>query len=149
VFNHTCSLHTCVCAGLRRRRIRLSWLLTARNCFTAGGFPSKPIPVRVCAEQPTFCQVPKILGALSFYHPPSFHQEPCFYHPLYFHQMPSFTICRDFTGRRVFTIRQVFTERQVFAIRRDFAIRRVFTGHQCFCTYFLAPILLYIFLHSY
>jgi len=24
VFNHTCSLHTCVCAGSRRRRIRLS-----------------------------------------------------------------------------------------------------------------------------
>jgi hypothetical protein len=26
-------------------------LSTARNCFTAGGFPSNPIPVRVCAEQ--------------------------------------------------------------------------------------------------
>ena len=24
VFNHTCSLHTCVCAGSRRRRLRLS-----------------------------------------------------------------------------------------------------------------------------
>ncbi len=27
------------------------WLSTEANCFTAGGFPSNPIPVRVCAEQ--------------------------------------------------------------------------------------------------
>jgi hypothetical protein len=27
------------------------WLSTKGNCFTAGGFPSNPIPVRVCAEQ--------------------------------------------------------------------------------------------------
>ena len=46
VSNHTCSLHTCVCAGSRTPK----WLSTARNCFTVGGFPSNPIPVRVCAE---------------------------------------------------------------------------------------------------
>ena len=27
------------------------WLSMEGNCFTAGGFPSNPIPVRVCAEQ--------------------------------------------------------------------------------------------------
>ena len=50
VFNHTCSLHTCVCAGPRRRRVRLV-AFDRGNCFTVGGFPSNPIPVRVCAEQ--------------------------------------------------------------------------------------------------
>ncbi len=50
VFNHTCSLHTCVCAGSRRRRVRLV-AFDGGNCFTAGGFPSNPIPVRVCAKQ--------------------------------------------------------------------------------------------------
>ena len=29
------------------------WLSMARNWFTAGGFSSNPIPVRVCAEQPS------------------------------------------------------------------------------------------------
>jgi hypothetical protein len=27
------------------------WLSMEGNCFTAGGFPSNPIPVRVFAEQ--------------------------------------------------------------------------------------------------
>jgi hypothetical protein len=27
------------------------WLSTVGNCFSAGGFPSNPIWVRVCAEQ--------------------------------------------------------------------------------------------------
>ncbi len=47
MFNHTCLLHTCVCAGSRTPK----WLSTARNCFTAGGFSSSLIPVQVCAKQ--------------------------------------------------------------------------------------------------
>ena len=27
-----------------------NWLSRVGNCFSAGGFPSNPIPVRVCAE---------------------------------------------------------------------------------------------------
>jgi hypothetical protein len=49
VFNHTCSLHTCVCDRSHRRRVRVV-AFNGGSCFTAGGFPSNPILVRVCAE---------------------------------------------------------------------------------------------------
>ncbi len=42
VSNHTCSLHTCVCAGSRRERIRLSGLINGRNQFNSWGFPQVP-----------------------------------------------------------------------------------------------------------
>jgi hypothetical protein len=48
VSNHTCSLHNCVCAGLRRVRVRLSGFRRQGISSTPGGFL---IPVRVCAEQ--------------------------------------------------------------------------------------------------
>jgi hypothetical protein len=51
VSNHTCSLHTCVCAGSRRVRIRLSGFRRQGISSTPGGFLKCPIPVRVCAEQ--------------------------------------------------------------------------------------------------
>jgi hypothetical protein len=50
VSNHTCSLNTCVCAGLHRVRIRLSGLINGRNQFNSWGLLKCPIPVRVCAE---------------------------------------------------------------------------------------------------
>jgi hypothetical protein len=37
VSNHTCSLHTCVCAGSRRVRVRLSGLINGRNQFNSWG----------------------------------------------------------------------------------------------------------------
>ncbi len=51
VSNHTCSLHTCVCAGSRRVRVRLSGFRRQGISSTPGGFLKCPIPVRVCAEQ--------------------------------------------------------------------------------------------------
>jgi|LakMenE18May11ns_1017448.scaffolds.fasta_scaffold7250278_1 hypothetical protein len=30
------------------------WLSMEGNCFTAGGFPSNPIPVRVCAPNKSY-----------------------------------------------------------------------------------------------
>ncbi len=42
VSNHTCSLHTCVCAGPHRERIRLSGLINGRNQFNSWGFPQVP-----------------------------------------------------------------------------------------------------------
>ena len=51
VFNHTCSLHTCVCAGSRRVRVRLSGFQRQGISSTPGGLLKCPIPVRVCAEQ--------------------------------------------------------------------------------------------------
>ncbi len=39
VSNHTCSLHTSVCAGSHRVRIRLSGLINGRNQFNSWGFP--------------------------------------------------------------------------------------------------------------
>ena len=42
VSNHTCSLHTCVCAGSRRERGRLSGLINGRNQFNSWGFPQVP-----------------------------------------------------------------------------------------------------------
>jgi hypothetical protein len=51
VSNHTCSLYTCVCAGSRRVRIRLSGFQRQGISSTPGGFLKCPIPVRVCAEQ--------------------------------------------------------------------------------------------------
>ncbi len=50
VFNHTCSLHTCLRRVAKEARTP-KWLSTEGNCFTAGGFPSDPIPIRVCAKQ--------------------------------------------------------------------------------------------------
>jgi hypothetical protein len=50
VSNHTCSLHTCVCAGSRRVRIRLSGFRWQGISSTPGGLLKCPIPVRVCAE---------------------------------------------------------------------------------------------------
>jgi hypothetical protein len=51
VFNHTCSLHTCVCTGSRRERVRLSGFQRQGISSTPGGFLKCPtIPVRVCAE---------------------------------------------------------------------------------------------------
>ncbi len=41
VSNHT-SLHTCVCAGSRRERVRLSGLINGRNQFNSWGFPQVP-----------------------------------------------------------------------------------------------------------
>jgi hypothetical protein len=52
VSNHTCSLHTCVCAGSRRVRVRLSGFQRQGISSTSGGFLKCPIPVRVCDEQP-------------------------------------------------------------------------------------------------
>ncbi len=37
VSNHTCSLHTCVCVGSRRERVRLSGLINGRNQFNSWG----------------------------------------------------------------------------------------------------------------
>ncbi len=51
VSNNTCSLHTCVCAGSRRVRVRLSGFRRQGISSTPGGFLKCPIPVRVCAEQ--------------------------------------------------------------------------------------------------
>jgi len=51
VSNHTCSLHSCVCAGSRRERVRLSGFRRQGISSTPGGFLKCPIPVRVCAEQ--------------------------------------------------------------------------------------------------
>ena len=42
VSNHTCSLHTCVCAGSRRERVRLSGLINGRNQFNSWGFLQAP-----------------------------------------------------------------------------------------------------------
>jgi hypothetical protein len=52
VSKHTCSLHTCVCAGSRRVRVRLSGFQRQGISSTPGGFLKCPIPVWVCAEQP-------------------------------------------------------------------------------------------------
>ena len=51
VSNHTCSLHTCVCAGWRRVRVRLSGFRWQGISSTPRGFLKCPIPVRVGAEQ--------------------------------------------------------------------------------------------------
>ncbi len=40
--NHTCSLHTCVCDGSRRVRVRLSGLINGRNQFNSWGSPQVP-----------------------------------------------------------------------------------------------------------
>jgi hypothetical protein len=56
VSNHTCSLHTCVCAGSRRVRVCLSGFRRQGISSTPGGFLKCPIPVRVCAEQQTSLQ---------------------------------------------------------------------------------------------
>ncbi len=50
VSNHTCSLHTCVCAGSRRVIVRLSGFRRQGISSTPGGLLKCPIPVRVCAE---------------------------------------------------------------------------------------------------
>ena len=42
VSNHTCSLHTCVCAGSRMERVCLSGLINGRNQFNSWGFPQVP-----------------------------------------------------------------------------------------------------------
>ncbi len=54
VFNHTCSLHTCVCAWSRRRRVRLSGFLqqgiasllgvSQVTLFRSGSVPNRPCP---------------------------------------------------------------------------------------------------------
>jgi len=51
VSNHTCSLHTCICAGSRRVRVGLSGFRRQGISSTPGGFLKCPIPVQVCAEQ--------------------------------------------------------------------------------------------------
>ncbi len=51
VSNHTCSFHTCVCAGSRRVRVRLSGFRWRGISSTPGGFLKCSIPVRVFAEQ--------------------------------------------------------------------------------------------------
>ncbi len=40
MFNHTCSLHTCVCTGSRRRRVRLSGFPRQGISSATGGFSS-------------------------------------------------------------------------------------------------------------
>ncbi len=40
VFNHTCSFHICVCAGSRRRHVRLSGFRRQGISSAAGGFSS-------------------------------------------------------------------------------------------------------------
>ena len=52
VSNHTCSLHTCVCAGSRRVRVRLSGLINGRNQFNSWGFPQAP------HSSPGLCRTP-------------------------------------------------------------------------------------------
>jgi hypothetical protein len=47
---HTCSLHTCVCAGSRRVCVRLSGFRRQGISSTPWGFLKCPIPVRVCAK---------------------------------------------------------------------------------------------------
>ena len=42
VSNHTCSLHTCVCARSRRERVGLSGLTNGRNQFNSWGSPQVP-----------------------------------------------------------------------------------------------------------
>jgi hypothetical protein len=50
VSSHTCSLHTCVCAGSGRVRVCLSGFRWQGISSTPGGLLKCPIPVRVCAE---------------------------------------------------------------------------------------------------
>ncbi len=50
VSNHTCSLHTCDCAGSRRVHVRLSGFRRQGISSTPRGLLKCPIPVRVCAE---------------------------------------------------------------------------------------------------
>ncbi len=59
VSNHTCSLHTCVCAGSRRMHICPSGF-RRQGISSTGGFKC-PIPVRVCAEQGYDSQFRKFL----------------------------------------------------------------------------------------
>ncbi len=42
VSNHTCSLHTCVCAGSRRVRVHLSGLINGSNQFNSSGSSQVP-----------------------------------------------------------------------------------------------------------
>jgi hypothetical protein len=42
VSNHTCLLHTCVCAGSRRVHVCLSGLINGRNQFNSWGSPQVP-----------------------------------------------------------------------------------------------------------
>ncbi len=56
VSNHTCLLHTCVCAGSRRVRVRLSGFRRQEISSTPGGLLKCPFPVRVCAEHPINCR---------------------------------------------------------------------------------------------
>ncbi len=64
VFNHTCSLHTWVCAEWRRVRVRLSGFQLQGISSTPGGFLKCPIPVRVCVEHRLF---EKIVRWILFY----------------------------------------------------------------------------------
>ncbi len=54
VSNHTCSLHTCFCAGYRRERVLLSGLINGRNQFNSWGFPQVP------HSGPGLCRTPAI-----------------------------------------------------------------------------------------
>ncbi len=59
MFNHTCSLHTCVCAGSRRRRVRLSGFRRQGISSAAGGFSSTlfrswSVPNRISSENKKF-----------------------------------------------------------------------------------------------
>ncbi len=65
VSNHTCSLHTCICAGSRRVRVRLSGFRRQGISSTPGGFIKCPIPVQVCAEHlenQTYCMYENLSG---------------------------------------------------------------------------------------
>jgi hypothetical protein len=64
--NHTCSLHTCVCARSRRVRVRLSGFRRQGISSTPGGFLKCPIPVRVCDEQRCRRMRLEALGAISY-----------------------------------------------------------------------------------
>ncbi len=76
VSNHTCSLHTCVCAGSRRVRVRLSGFRRQGISLTPGGFLKCPIPVWVCAEQLSSFWIwlqniePLTIGVVLRYFPP-------------------------------------------------------------------------------
>ena len=67
VSNHTCWLHTCVCAGSRRVRIRLSGFQRQGISSTPGGFLKCPIPVWVCAEMGSCITIPLYMKQISLY----------------------------------------------------------------------------------
>ncbi len=87
VSNHTCSLHTCVCAGSHRVLVRLSGLINGRNQFNSWGSPQVPhSSPGLCRTERhdiiTSCK-PKCRGLTSVADPGCFLwiPDPTFFHP--------------------------------------------------------------------